>query len=244
MDLPFESGPAEGATADSALPRSTSSAHATALQPEGPIASENASTAEPIASLDSLASLRELVLPERLDPALHDGALRIVARVSNELRQPLLDELAGHLGMPRKTIDNPLGWLNKLAQRALEGSLFLTMAPAVAATRERRARAAVRAARVAPEPAPAVFRDAVAMAKLEQARAKLRETKRSILAGKRAPADSRGNETSAQLSTHASDAFETGRETSCLSARAACGETACPSEEGQGADLGNSRDCT
>lgn len=81
-----------------------------------------------------------LVPPGRLDPALRRSALQIAARAPLELRQAVLDELEGHLGLPRKQIANPLGWLHAIVEQAQAGTLTLTMADGVAAARSRRQR--------------------------------------------------------------------------------------------------------
>ncbi|MDZ7903929.1 MAG: hypothetical protein U5L01_15990, partial [Rheinheimera sp.] len=81
-----------------------------------------------------------LVPPGRLDPALRPGALRIAAKAPPELRQAVLDELEGHLGLPRKSIANPLGWLHAVVEQALADTLTLTMAEGVAAARVHRRR--------------------------------------------------------------------------------------------------------
>jgi hypothetical protein len=153
MDLPFEEEPASGLTAPTAAPVSACSAATTTL-----------------------------VMPEKLDPALHEGALRIVAKVSAEVQQDLLDELAGHLGLPRKTIDNPLGWLSTLVQRAQDGSLVLTMAPAIAASRARRQKVAERLPALAPSACAPAAPDPEAAERAEQARAKLRELRNGMAA--------------------------------------------------------------
>jgi hypothetical protein len=158
MDLPFEEEPVSGLTEPAAAPVPACSAAATAL-----------------------------VMPEKLDPALHEGALRIVGKVPAEIQQDLLDELAGHLGMPRKTIDNPLGWLSTLVQKAQDGSLVLTMAPVIAAARARRQKVAERLPALAPTACAPAAPDPEAAKRAEQARAKLRELRNGMVA-KAAPA--------------------------------------------------------
>lgn len=150
MDLPFDEEPASSLTEPAAAPVPGCSAAATAL-----------------------------VMPEKLDPALHEGALRIVGKVPAEIQQDLLDELAGHLGLPRKTIDNPLGWLSTLVQRAQDGSLVLTMAPAIAAARARQQKVAERIPALAPAACATSASDPEAA---EQARAKLRELRNGMAA--------------------------------------------------------------
>ena len=153
MDLPFAEDPVSGLTGPAASPVPACSAAATAL-----------------------------VMPEKLDPALHDGALRIVWTAPAGVQQDLLDELAGHLGMPRKTIDNPLGWLSTLVQKAQDGSLVLTMAPVIAAARARRQEVAERLPVLAPMACAPTAPDPEAAERAEQARAKLRELRDSMAA--------------------------------------------------------------
>jgi len=88
----------------------------------------------------------ELILPDKLDASLHDGALRLVAVAEPDLQQRLLDELAGNLGSPRKTIHNPLAWLKGLVDRSLEGNVVFTLAASVAAARQSRQAAQARLA--------------------------------------------------------------------------------------------------
>lgn len=92
-----------------------------------PEARESAEGSEPVA----------LVLPERLDAALHRMAIEIAGRAPASLQQAVLDELAGHMSL-RKTIDNPLGWLHAVVQQARAGTATLTMADGVAAARAKR----------------------------------------------------------------------------------------------------------
>jgi hypothetical protein len=153
MDLPFAEDPVSGLTGPAALPMPACSAAATAL-----------------------------VMPEKLNPALHDGALRIVWTAPAGVQQDLLDELAGHLGMPRKTIDNPLGWLSTLVQKAQDGSLVLTMAPVIAAARARRQEAAERLPVLAPMACAPTAPDPEAAERAEQARARLRELRAGMAA--------------------------------------------------------------
>jgi hypothetical protein len=82
----------------------------------------------------------DLILPERLDPACHAGVLATVSQASPELRQSFLDELAGHLSIPSKTIHNPVGWLHSLIRRHKDGFVALALAPQVAEQRARNQR--------------------------------------------------------------------------------------------------------
>lgn len=81
-----------------------------------------------------------LVLPDRLDASLHAGLLATVAQAPKELQQTFLDELAGHLLIPNKTIHNPSGWLHSLIRRHRDGFVSLALAPQVAEQRARRLR--------------------------------------------------------------------------------------------------------
>jgi len=78
-----------------------------------------------------------LVLPERLDAALHRMAIEIASRAPASLQQAVLDELAGHMSL-RKTIGNPLGWLHAVVEQTRAGTATLTMADGVAAARAKR----------------------------------------------------------------------------------------------------------
>ena len=77
----------------------------------------------------------DLHLPDRLEPSLRAGVLATVAQAKPELQQDLLDELAGHLAMPNKTIHNPIGWLHTLIRRQADGFVALALAPQVAEQR-------------------------------------------------------------------------------------------------------------
>lgn len=87
----------------------------------------------------------DLVLPERLDKALHAGALDLVAQAPAAFRQRLLDELAGSLEVPNK-VSRPLSWLYAVVKKACDGTVVFTEADAVAARRESRRQQALRAA--------------------------------------------------------------------------------------------------
>ena len=56
------------------------------------------------------------------------------------MRQLLLDELEGQLGIAGKTIANPPGYLHALIRRYAQGDLVLAMADQVAAVRAQRER--------------------------------------------------------------------------------------------------------
>lgn len=83
-------------------------------------------------------STQQLILPELLDVAMHSAVLATVSKAPSELRQSFLDELAGHLAIPNKTIHNPAGWLHCLIQRHATGSVDLAMASQVAHFRLRK----------------------------------------------------------------------------------------------------------
>lgn len=80
----------------------------------------------------------ELVMPATLDKEQHAAALEIVSRAPELHRQRLLDELAGHMQMTRKSIESPLGWLNGIARKACTGDVIYTMAEQVASARKAR----------------------------------------------------------------------------------------------------------
>lgn len=82
----------------------------------------------------------DLHLPDRLDPSMRAGVLATIAQASPDLRQAFLDELAGHLAIPSKTIHNPIGWLHSLIRRYRDGDVVLAMAPQVSEQRQRRQR--------------------------------------------------------------------------------------------------------
>jgi hypothetical protein len=128
----------------------------------------------------------ELIFPPRLEAALHDGARRIVMRAPPDLRQPLLDELAGHMASKHKVIENPLGWLHALAGKAAEGNLVLTVASTIAAARAAQARYEAALANAGAGPAFANDRtppNATAPEAVAQARARLKELRNELRAG-------------------------------------------------------------
>lgn len=85
-------------------------------------------------------NMDRLVMPRRLDQAWHQAVLGTVARAPEAVRQALLDELDGQLGIEGKTIHNPAGWLHALVRRHASGTLELAMAEKVAADRRERER--------------------------------------------------------------------------------------------------------
>jgi hypothetical protein len=76
-----------------------------------------------------------LVIPDTLASHMRVGLLATVAWAPADMQQPFLDELAGQLAIPGKTIHNPIGWLHSLIRRHGEGFVALAMAPQVAAQR-------------------------------------------------------------------------------------------------------------
>jgi hypothetical protein len=80
-----------------------------------------------------------LVFPAALDRGAHRAAMQVLQSVPRDLRQSLLDELAGAMASPRTSIHNPVAWLMTLAGKANKGTLVLTLADQVAATRRSRA---------------------------------------------------------------------------------------------------------
>ncbi len=95
-----------------------------------------------------------LVMPEHLDVALHPMAQDIVRHAPLQVQQALLDELEGTLTNRRRSIDNPLGWLHAVVNKAKAGTLVLTAAPLVVAAREAAKAKAVRMASANLNPAP------------------------------------------------------------------------------------------
>lgn len=97
-------------------------------------------TAEPAAPVQAVATAgaesADLIMPKRLDVALHDAARTMVLDAPAGLRQAILDELEGNLASKRKSIESPLGWLNAVVVKACQGTLKLTVAHTVAQTRE------------------------------------------------------------------------------------------------------------
>ena len=81
-----------------------------------------------------------LHLPDRLESSLRAGVLATVAQAAPELQQDFLDELAGHLAIPNKTIHNPIGWLHALIRKHQSGFVALALAPQIAELRHRRQR--------------------------------------------------------------------------------------------------------
>jgi hypothetical protein len=169
---------------DKSAPRWRRRAEATL--PESPVAQSgdlfaaaDAAEAEPIAS----DKAQELILPERLDEALHRMALQIAARAPADMQQAVLDELAGHMSL-RKTINSPLGWLHSVVEQARAGTVTLTMADGVAAARtKRREREAERAATVvAGADRTATASEDADPDRVAKAQAKLRELRNEMAA--------------------------------------------------------------
>jgi hypothetical protein len=77
----------------------------------------------------------ELVVPDTLAVDMRAGLLATVAHAPADMQQPFLDELAGQLAIPGKTIHNPIGWLHSLIRRHSDGFVALALAPQIAAQR-------------------------------------------------------------------------------------------------------------
>ena len=80
-------------------------------------------------------------MPECLTKGWHEGVRSTLASAPVEIRQSLLDELEGQMGLQGKTIQNPPGYLYALIRRHHQGTLELALAPAIAARRANRQRA-------------------------------------------------------------------------------------------------------
>ncbi|WP_204307992.1 hypothetical protein, partial [Klebsiella pneumoniae] len=67
-------------------------------------------TAEPAAPVQAVATAGAesavLIMPKRLDVALHDAARTMVLDAPAGLRQAILDELEGNLASKRKSIES------------------------------------------------------------------------------------------------------------------------------------------
>lgn len=97
-----------------------------------------------------------LILPVGLDAFTKQAILGTITQAPPEHRQSFLDELAGHLLIPTKTIHNPAGWLHSLIRRSREGFVALAMAEQVAAQRLKRQQHDARMAGIASGPVDAV----------------------------------------------------------------------------------------
>ena len=126
-----------------------------------------------------------LVLPKRLEPGLHTAALNIVSQAPMDMRQGILDELAGAMvGQHRKGIENPLGWLHTLVAKAQGGTLVLTVAHSVAAAREAAARHAEASSARGVEQRQAVQAGPAELSpEAQQARARLKEMAKKLRLG-------------------------------------------------------------
>jgi len=96
-----------------------------------------------------------LILPVGLDASTKQAILGTITQASPDLRQSFLDELAGHLSIPTKTIHNPAGWLHSLIRRHREGFVALAMAEQVAGLRVKRQQHDARMAGIASGPVDA-----------------------------------------------------------------------------------------
>jgi hypothetical protein len=150
------------------------------------IVEEPSSAASARSEADAPSDHSELIFPPRLEAALHDGARRIVMRAPPDIRQPLLDELAGHMASKHKVIENPLGWLHALATKAESGNLVLAVASTIAAARAARARHEAALANAGALPAFANDRTPpreTAPEEVARARARLKELRDQMRAG-------------------------------------------------------------
>lgn len=86
--------------------------------------------------------LSSMTMPRNLDASWHEAVRRIAARAPAAVRQALLDELEGQLGMEGKLIRNPAGYLHALIRKHLQGKLALALADKVAADRINREKVA------------------------------------------------------------------------------------------------------
>lgn len=93
----------------------------------------------PLAEPQSLLEPVALAMPPRLDPALHDSAMAVMAGLDVQVQQLLLDELAGHMSSPHKPVRSPLGFLHTITSKQRDGTLIATMAQEVAIARSRQA---------------------------------------------------------------------------------------------------------
>ena len=129
------SKPQRGTSMDVRPLRAPDTGHTEVASPVAapPLPPTSATPAEPVEA-------PALLMPPTLDAALHASAREIVSKAPLGHKQRLLDELAGHQQMPRKSIDSPLGWLNGLVRKACTGGVIYTLADRVAADRLARQR--------------------------------------------------------------------------------------------------------
>jgi hypothetical protein len=135
------------------------------------------------------SSTTPLVMPTRLEPQWHQAVTMALGLVAASDRQVLLDELAGQLAIPNKTIHNPPGWLHGLIGRWKAGTAKLAMASSVRGDREQRERllkAQEAAMQRPPQSEPAERQDKQKQApstspEVIQARARLAEIRQSIV---------------------------------------------------------------
>lgn len=153
--------------------------------PKEPIVQQqeaSAPSAEPAAE-----TAAPLVMPDRLEAEWLVGVHKVLATAPQAIRQPLLDELQGHLGS-NKAIHNPPAWLHALVRHHEKGTLVLTMADRIATKREieheRAARQEARSAQECPSAAQAAASEPhrnnsdtalSARAKLDKLRQELRQ---------------------------------------------------------------------
>ncbi len=128
-----------------------------------------------------------LQLPMALPTEWHAAVRQTLLTAPQEVRQQLLDELEGQLGISGKTITNPPGYLHALIRKHAQGALVLALADQVAAARTQRARhqalleqqAQQAPARIDPTPSTQPNDSEVA----RQSRERLKELRRQFVAG-------------------------------------------------------------
>jgi len=101
----------------------------------GQVRASSAADQEP-AAVHADGASQALILPKHLDAALHQATLALVQTAPVELRQGILDEFEGALASRRNPVQNALGWLHSVVNKAKAGKLVLTVAHVVASQRE------------------------------------------------------------------------------------------------------------
>jgi hypothetical protein len=126
--------------------------------------------------------------PTKLAAEWRSAIERTLLAAPEALRQALLDELEGQLGIAGKTIANPPGYVHGLIRRHAAGNLILAMADQVAtarAERERHLAARERALKAAPQgghQAQAEVQPSISEA-AQAERNKLRALRKQLLGG-------------------------------------------------------------
>ena len=110
-------------------------------EPAGVFTEPVAEASPPVRQADTTpCDQPELLLPKALHPEWHDAVRQTLLSAPQPVRQQLLDELEGQLGIAGKTIANPPGYLHALIRRHASGELVLAMAGQVAMARRQRER--------------------------------------------------------------------------------------------------------